>query len=120
MRILSAEDRFCRLADTLMECGEYLLSEDDEMIGCVVFEDFDIDVTSCPSDENLQLFIDEGMISEAVAEKCRLFRDKARKVLDTPELHSVRAFRSLEEWREIMRLSDEIKRDIGIERFPVM
>lgn len=110
--MLTVEERYDWALHTLKECGEFLLSENDETVGYLIFEEFCVDVFSFLSDENLQLFIGEQIISEAVGEKCRRLRSRADKAFSMPELWGVWAVKSAREWLEILRLSDEIKADI--------
>lgn len=103
------QKRYDWFVSTLEECGTFLLNADDTTIETCIFLDFDIDVRCCLCDENLEFFTDNFMIYEDIRIKCVELRNKAVKAFDNYNLRSVNAVRNSPEWREILKLSDEIK-----------
>ena len=103
------QKRYEWFANTLEECGTFLINADDDIIKGRIFEDFDIDVRCHLSDSELQFFMDSCMIYEDIRKKCVQLRNKAVEVFENNELRSVNAVRTSKAWREILELSDEIR-----------
>lgn len=95
--------------DTLQKSGLYLLNEDDEVIEYNIFEEFDIGVISFLHIDNLKKLESSGLISNEVLEKSSELRGKVIN-LQQSEKWSIEGLRSSSEWREILELSDEIKK----------
>ena len=104
------ESRYRRFIFTLNQCGEFLLDAKDESIETCIFENFDIGIRGDISDTNLELFIDRGWIDENIKEKCIKLREQ---FLDIQANHmsiwNIYSVRTSDKWKEIMKLSDEIK-----------
>lgn len=107
------ENCYRRFINTLNECGIFLISADDEKIGYLIFEEFDIDVRSNLCDNNLSMFISEGWIDESIEEKCRKLRDSFCEIQTLyPQIWNIHSIRISEKWMEILKLSDEIKENL--------
>ena len=110
---LLKENRYRRFVDTLNECGVFLLSADDEQIGYLIFEEFDIDVRSNLCDDNLALFLSEGWIDGVLAQKCRKLRDSFCEIQTLhPQSWNIHSVRTSKRWLELLKLSDEIKESL--------
>lgn len=106
----SKENCYRRFIDTLNKCGVFLLSEDDEKIGYLIFEEFVIDVRSDLCDNNLAMFISEGWIDKSIEEKCKKMRDSFCEIeTNYPQIWNINSVRTSDKWLEILKLSDEIK-----------
>lgn len=107
------EDCYRRFIHTLNECGIFILSDDDEKIGYLIFEEFDIDVRSNLCDNNLAVFISEGWIDESIEKKCRKLRDSFCEIQALyPQIWNINAVRTSKKWLEILKLSDEIRENL--------
>ena len=107
------ENRYRRFINTLNECGTFLRSADDETIGYLIFEEFDIDVRSNLCGDNLAMFISEGWIDGVIEKKCRTLRDSFCEIQTRyPHIWNINSVRTSEKWLEILRLSDEIKENL--------
>lgn len=108
MEQITEEELLELFNDTLDKCGMYLLMEDDEVIECNIYEDFDIGVHSFLHTDNLQKLYDKRLISLGKLNKSILLRNK---VIDLQKLDEWKFenFRTSEKWKEIMMLCDEIK-----------
>ena len=95
--MISLEERYQNFKKTIQECGSYLLTESDDTIKHNLFEEFSIDVISFLHEDTLNLFWDEGMIDDDILEK-------------NVELLSAEAVRTFEEWKRLLRASDEIRK----------
>lgn len=104
------EERYHRFVFTLNQCGSFLVDEKDECIETCIFENFDVGIRSDISDENLEIFIDEGWIDENIKEKClrmrRLFLDIE---VNQKNIWNIESVKVSDKWKEILELSDEIK-----------
>lgn len=110
MDLEKKEKRYERFIDTLNECGVFLLSANDKEIEYRIFLNFDIDVRSQLCEENLDIFVSEGWIDESIRDKCRKLRDLFCEIQTAyPQIWNIASVRTSEKWREILRLSDEIK-----------
>ena len=103
-------DRYERFVYALNQCGKFLLNSDDKIIETCIFEDFDIGLRGDISDENLEIFIDEGWINEEIMEKCLQLRTLFFNISEEQSLlWNPHAVKKSKEWLEILNLSDEIK-----------
>lgn len=107
--MISLEERYNNFKKTILECGSYLLTESDEIIKNNLFEEFSIDVISFLHENTLYLFLDEGMIDDEILEKSIQLRNRYLELEKNVNLLNVDAVKSLEEWRELLTISDEIK-----------
>ena len=60
--------------------------------------------------DTLNLFFDEGMIDDDILEKSIELRNSFMKLEKNVELLSVEAVRTFEEWKSLLRTSDEIRK----------
>lgn len=88
--------------------GTAILNKSDEMIGYYVFDVTDISIGFC-SNRILKCLLGEGIIDEPICKASSLLLSKFR-VLEGTVLWNVEAVKISPEWREVLELSDEIKR----------
>lgn len=110
---ISVQESYELFVQALQDCGLYLLEEDDDTIGYLIFEEFSVDAGSFLHSITLQRLIDAGMISNEIAKKSAELRRKFM-VLDEGEW-GIQSIKTAPEWREIMELSDEIKRTLNVD-----
>lgn len=108
--MISLEERYQNLKKTIQECGSYLLTESDDTIKHNLFEEFSIDVISFLHEDTLNLFLDEGMIDDDILEKSIVLRNSFMQLEKNVELLSAEAIRTFEEWKRLLRASDEIRK----------
>lgn len=108
--MISLEERYQNFKKTIQECGGYLLTESDDTIKHNLFEEFSIDVISFLHEDTLNLFLDEGMIDDDILEKSIVLRNSFMQLKKNVELLSVEAVRTFEEWKRLLRASDEIRK----------
>lgn len=108
--MFSLEERYENFKKTIQECGSYLLTESDDTIKHNLFEEFSIDVISFLHEDTLNLFLDEGMIDDDIFKKSIELRNSFMQLEKNVELLSVEAVRAFEEWKRILRTSDEIRK----------
>ena len=108
--MISLEERYQNFKKTIQECGSYLLTESDDTIKHNLFEEFSIDVISFLHEDTLNLFLDEGMIDDDILEKSIVLRNSFMQLEKNVELLSVEAVRTFEEWKRLLRASDEIRK----------
>ena len=85
------------------------MTESDDTIKHNLFEEFSIDVISFLHEDTLNLFLDEGMIDDEL-EKSTVLRNSFMQLEKNVELLSVEAVRTFEEWKRLLRASDEIRK----------
>ena len=95
--------------NTFEKFGLHLLEETDEMLGYYVFEATDISIGYC-SKRILTKFLDEGIIDEIIFERSSSLLEDFRRIASTTSLRNVESIRISTEWRELMELSDGIKK----------
>ena len=100
--MVSLEEKYENLKKTIQECGSYLLTESDDTIKHNLFEEFSIDAIS--------FLLNEGMIDEDILEKSIELRNSFMQLDKNVELRSVEAVRTFEEWKRLLRISDEIRK----------
>lgn len=108
--MISLEERYENFRKTIQECGSYLLTESDDTIKHNLFEEFSIDVISFLHEDTLNLFLDEGMIDDDILKKSIELRNSFMQLEKNVELLSAEAVRTFEEWKRILRTSDEIRK----------
>ena len=108
--MISLEERYENFKKTIQECGSNLLAESDDTIKHNLFEEFSIDVISFLHEDTLNLFLDEGMIDDDILEKSIELRNSFMQLEKNVELLSVEAVRTCEEWKRLLRTSDEIRK----------
>ena len=107
--MISLEEKYENFKRTIQECGSYLLTESDDTVKHNLFEEFSIDVISFLDEDILNLFLDEGMIDNEILEKSIELRNLFLQLEKNAELLSVEAVRTSEEWKRLLRISDEIR-----------
>ena len=103
------EEKYENFKRTIQECGSYLLAESDDTVKHNLFEEFPIDVISFLYEDTLNLFLNEGMIDNEILEKSIELRNLFLQLEKNAELLSVEAVRAFEEWKRLLRISDEIR-----------
>lgn len=104
------EKRYAEFKIVLKHCGCFLLSADVDDIEYHIFEEFDIGVRTYMYDDMLELFLDNGLIDDAIEEKCKMLRAFFVDIEpSSPELWNVSEVKQHPKWRIILELSDEIK-----------
>lgn len=63
-------DRYQRFVFTLKQCGRFLLNVTDEVIETRIFEDFDVGVRGDICDDNLKIFIEDGLMKKLKGNVC--------------------------------------------------
>lgn len=86
-----------------------MLTESDDTIKHNLFEEFSIDVISFLHEDTLNLFLDEGMIDGDILKKSIELRNSFMQLEKNVELLRVEAVRTFEEWKRLLRTSDEIR-----------
>ena len=107
--MISLEEKYENFKRTIQECGSYLLAESDDTVKHNLFEEFPIDVISFLYEDTLNLFLNEGMIDNEILEKSIELRNLFLQLEKNAELLSVEAVRAFEEWKRLLRISDEIR-----------
>lgn len=108
--MISLEEKYENFKKTIQECGSYLLTASDDTIKHNLFEEFSIDVISFLHEDTLNLFLDEGMIDNDILEKSIELRKSFLQLEKNVELLSAEAVRTFEEWKRLLRTSDEIRK----------
>ena len=98
-------------SDALDHCGLFLLMLDDKDIEWHLFEEFDGDCVSFLGENTLKLLCAAGKIAAETADAALLLARKYR-VLEETALWNAAAVRTSDRWREILMLSDEIKKTL--------
>ena len=108
--LIIIQERYENFKKTIQECGSYLLTESDDTIKHNLFEEFSIDAISFLHEDTLNLLLDEGMINDDILEKSIELRNSFIQLEKNVELLSVEAVRTVEEWKRLLRTSDEIRK----------
>lgn len=87
-----------------------MLAESDDTIKHNLFEEFSIDVISFLHEDTLNLFLNEGMIDDDILKKSTELRNSFIQLEKNVDLLSVEAVRTFEEWKRLLRTSDEIRK----------
>lgn len=111
MRRITAEELFALYWDTLERCGREARQQSDEWIGYNIFEEFIVGVTSFLAPVSLKRLLDHGPIDPRMAKESKTLRALTLQLEGTGQWN-VQAFRTSDAWDEIMRLSDQIKKDL--------
>jgi len=93
---------------TLSQCGDYLLDMTDADIGYHLLEEFDVGMPFL-GDDALTRLKDAKLITEAIANKSSQLKHHYMSLQNTP-LWDVTVVKTAPEWREILELSDDIKK----------
>lgn len=108
--MISLEERYENFKKTIQECGSYLLTESDDTIKHNLFEEFSIDVISFLHEDTLNLFLDDGIIDDDILAKSIELRNSFMQLEKNVDMLSVEAVRTFEEWKRLLRISDEIRK----------
>jgi len=104
------ENRYFEFKHVLEQCGCFLLNSSEDDIEYYIFEEFDIGVRTYMHNEMLQLFLEDGLIDNDIASKCKLLRALFVDIQpNLPEIWNISAVKNHPKWRKILELSDEIK-----------
>lgn len=95
--------------DIFEKFGPHLWKESDEMLDYYVFEVTDISIGYCSKDI-LTKFLDQGFIDEIIFKRSLLLLQEYRTVSSIPSLRNTESIRNSSKWRELMELSDGIKK----------
>ena len=107
MREISPKELNSEFDATLSTFSSANLNEPDDELGRLVFEEFDIGITSFLHETSLKRLLCAGYIDNDIKELCAEFRMKA--VLALRNYRSVAAVRDSESWKEVIELCDKIK-----------
>lgn len=100
--------------DTLQRCGKYLLIETEEIIEYMIFEEYFAGAVSFLHENTLNRLIDAGLINRKIYKESLKLR-KMTLDLEGTNKWKIEGVRNAREWRAIMKLSDKIKRELGVE-----
>ena len=106
MREISPKELNSDFEATLKACSSANLSESDDILEHLIFEEFDVGVTSFLHDSSLKRLLRAGYIDDTIKELCTEFRRKA--ILALQDCRSVSAVRSSDCWAIVIELSDRI------------
>lgn len=110
--MLSIEQRYELFKNTLAECGTDILAESEDIIAYKLFEEFAVDAVSFLHEDMLDALLGEGLIDNDISEKCKKLRKLYLSMQSNPSLRNVSGVKASSEWKEVMRLSDEIRRQL--------
>ena len=108
MKEVTIEKLYEDYIHTLQMCGSYLLSQDDEIIGYNIFEEFDIGVITFFHESVLKKLFEAGFISDDKMKKSLELREMALNLQDKGEW-DIEIFKKSIDWRKLLKLVDEIK-----------
>ena len=97
--------------DIFDKFGLYLIKENDQMIEYYIFETTDINIGYC-SNRILTIFLENGIIDEEIFDKSSEFLEKFRALERTTLKWNIDLIRQSFEWKQLMILSDRIKKKI--------
>ena len=99
--------------ETLSQCSTKILKEPDELVECLILEEFIIGATSFLHHTALDKLFENGIIDEIIVEKSKELRTLILAI-DGTDLWNIESIRNSDEWRKIITLSDEIKELISL------
>lgn len=97
--------------DIFDKFGSHILNETDQMINYYVFEATDVNIGYC-SRRILTKFLEEGIIDEDIFEGSSLLLEGFRTLENMPPIRDAESVRNSFGWKELMELSDNIKKMI--------
>lgn len=110
---LTKEHLYIGYIRTLESFSTALLKEEGITIGARIFEDLDIYIRTYLCENNLKIYLEEGWIDHDIADKSRGLYDSFCSVEKTsPELWNTEAVKNAEEWRILMELSEDIRKEL--------
>ncbi len=104
------EAMYHRLKYSLKQCGKFIINSTDEIIEMNIFENLDMSMINDASDDNLEIFVDNGWINEEIKEKCIELRDLYIDIkINHPQIWNSKSVKTSKFWWEILYLADKIK-----------
>ncbi|HAA0651096.1 hypothetical protein AJL15_08195 [Listeria monocytogenes] len=108
MKKLTTEQSFEYYLSSLCMLGMHTINLSDEEIEYEIFEELAIDYPAALSPYTRELLVDNDIIDRELSLLSKQLQTKLFE-LDGGILWNVKALRTAPEWKEILRLSDEIK-----------
>lgn len=110
--MLSIEKRYEFFKNTLEECGTDILLKSEDILEYKLFEEFAADAVSFLHENMLDALLDEGMIDDEIYQKCKELRNLYLSIQSNSLLLNAREVKASTEWKNIMKLSDEIRQKL--------
>ncbi|MBC1378513.1 hypothetical protein HB840_08300 [Listeria innocua] len=108
MKKLTTEQSFEYYLSSLCMLGMHTINLSDEEIEYEIFEELAIDYPAALSPYTRELLVDNDIIDRKLSLLSKQLQTKLFE-LDGGFLWNVKALRTTPEWKEVLRLSDEIK-----------
>ncbi|EAE1482394.1 hypothetical protein CHJ26_00605 [Listeria monocytogenes] len=108
MKKLTTEQSFEYYLSSLCILGMHTINLSDEEIEYEIFEELAIDYPAALSTYTRELLVDNDIIDRELSLLSKQLQTKLFE-LDGGLLWNVKALRTTPEWKEVLRLSDEIK-----------
>ncbi|EAC8464847.1 hypothetical protein CAX48_09560 [Listeria monocytogenes] len=108
MKKLTTEQSFEYYLSSLCMLGMHTINLSDEEIEYEIFEELAIDYPAALSPYTRELLVDNDIIDRKLSLLSKQLQTKLFE-LDGGLLWNVKALRTTPEWKEVLRLSDEIK-----------
>ncbi|CUK74985.1 hypothetical protein V8U58_000071 [Listeria monocytogenes] len=108
MKKLTTEQSFEYYLSSLCMLGMHTINLSDEEIEYEIFEELAIDYPAALSPYTRELLVDNDIIDRELSLLSKQLQTKLFE-LDGGILWNVKALRTTPEWKEVLRLSDEIK-----------
>lgn len=108
MKKLTTEQSFEYYLSSLCMLGMHTINLSDEEIEYEIFEELAIDYPAALSPYTRELLVDNDIIDRELSILSKQLQTKLFE-LDGGILWNVKALRTTPEWKEVLRLSDEIK-----------
>ncbi|EKZ4847426.1 hypothetical protein QO278_002111 [Listeria monocytogenes] len=108
MKKLTTEQSFEYYLSSLCMLGMHTINLSDEEIEYEIFEELAIDYPAVLSPYTRELLVDNDIIDRELSLLSKQLQTKLFE-LDGGILWNVKALRTTPEWKEVLRLSDEIK-----------
>ncbi|EFR95051.1 hypothetical protein MXK52_00640 [Listeria innocua] len=108
LKKLTTEQSFEYYLSSLCMLGMHTINLSDEEIEYEIFEELAIDYPAALSPYTRELLVDNDIIDRELSLLSKQLQTKLFE-LDGGILWNVKALRTAPEWKEILRLSDEIK-----------
>ncbi|WP_121965986.1 hypothetical protein [Myroides sp. N17-2] len=112
MKGINEEQLYIYFLETIDSCGGFLLECNDEKIGYLIFEVFDINVRTFFYSDTLTKLLSKRMISQDIYHKAIATRDLYLSIEDT-SLWSISGVRESTIWKEIFDLCDDIRTQVN-------
>ncbi|HAC4236594.1 TPA_asm: hypothetical protein GZP38_04795 [Listeria monocytogenes] len=108
MKKITTEQSFEYYLSSLCMLGMHTINLSDEEIEYEIFEELAIDYPAALSPYTRELLVDNDIIDRELSLLSKQLQTKLFE-LDGGILWNVKALRTTPEWKEVLRLSDEIK-----------